>query len=156
MDKLTLAMAVVAMAALVVCIAINFYEIVNRYVRGKSLYWIQDFTLLMMMWFIFPGITRVSFDNQDIIIDICVRRLPKTIAAVVRTLMNALVCAFSVLVAWEGVRFMQLNWNKNMNISGMPTRYYIVTIIFSFVIVAVLYLLKTIEGVRGIEGGNQS
>ena len=152
LDKVTLAMAVLAMAAIIACIGLNFWEIVNRYFRGKSIFWIQDYTLLMMMWFIFPGITRVSFDKKDIIIDMLVAHLPKRAEAAVRTLTNALVAVLAALVSYESVRLMMLNWTKKMNVSRIPTRFYIVTMIFSFAIVAVIYLVRTIESLQEAAG----
>lgn len=151
LDRLTLAMAVLAMAAIIACIGLNFWEIANRYLRGKSIFWIQDYTLLMMMWFIFPGITRVSFDKKDIIIDILTSRIPEKAAAFFRTVTCAAVTVFSALVSYESVRLMQLNWTKKMNVSHIPTRYYIVTMIFSFAIVSVIYLVRTIEAAQELK-----
>ena len=143
-------MTVVAALSLIFCISLNFYEIVNRYFFGKSLYWIQDVTLLLMMWFIFPGITRVTYDKQDILIDILTVHLPRRIRYALETFVNALVSAFSFLMVYESYRYILLNWNKNMSISNIPTRYYIVTILFSFFLVALLYAFKATESARKI------
>lgn len=155
LDKLTLAMAVLAMIALVCCIGVNFYEIVNRYIAGKSIYWIQDFTLIMMMWFIFPGVTRVSFDKQDIFIDMFVNHLPAKAQKLLEAVVCLVVALFCCLMSYEAIRLMQLNWTKNMTISGIPTRYSIVTMVFSFIIVAVIYLVRAAHCVAEKNGGKQ-
>lgn len=149
-NKITLVMTVIAALSLILCIALNFYEIVNRYFFSKSLYWIQDVTLLLMMWFIFPGITRVTYDKQDILIDILTIHLPHCIRFMLESFINAIVFAFSVLMVYESYRYILLNWNKNMSISNIPTRYYSITILFSFFLVALLYLFKAIESARKI------
>lgn len=153
-NKITLVMTVVAALSLIFCISLNFYEIVNRYFFGKSLYWIQDVTLLLMMWFIFPGITRVTYDKQDILIDILTVHLPPRVRYALEAFINALVSAFSFLMVYESYRYILLNWNKNMSISNIPTRYYIVTILFSFFLVALLYAFKTTESARKIRKEN--
>lgn len=154
LDKLTLAMAVLAMAALICCIGVNFFEIVNRYIAGKSIYWIQDFTLITMMWFIFPGVARVSYDKQDILIDMFINHLPAFAKKKLEAVVCLVVCLFSCLVSYESGRLMMLNWTKNMTISGIPTRYSIVTMIFSFAIVAVIYLVRMIYCFTEKNGGD--
>ena len=72
--------------------------------------------------------------------------------AAVRTLTNALVAVLAALVSYEYVRLMMLNWTKKMNVSRIPTRFYIVTMIFSFAIVAVIYLVRTIESLQEAAG----
>lgn len=153
LNRVTLAMAVLAMSALVCCIFVNFYEIANRNIAGKSMYWIQDFTLIMMMWFIFPGITRVSFDKQDIIIDIFVSHFPAAVQKKLEGVICLVVFLFSALVSYESFRLMMLNWSKNMTISGIPTRYSIITMVFSFAIVAVIYLVRAVRCVTEKTGG---
>ena len=78
--------------------------------------------------------------------------LPKRAEAAVRTLTNALVAGLAALVSYESVRLMLLNWTKKMNVSRIPTRFYIVTMIFSFAIVAVIYLVRTIESLQEAAG----
>lgn len=155
LDKFTLAMAVLAMIALICCIGVNFYEIVNRYLFGKSIYWIQDFTLIMMMWFIFPGVTRVSFCKQDIFIDILVNRLPVSLQKKLEAGVCFVVFLFSCLMSYEAVRLMILNWTKNMTISGVPTRYSIITMVFSFAVVAFIYLIRTVHCLTDKNGGEE-
>ena len=58
--------------ALFIAISVNAVEIALRFAIDNSFYWIQDVTLLLMMWFVFPGIVKLVYINQDIIIDLLI------------------------------------------------------------------------------------
>ena len=55
MKKISEAMLGVSVISLSIAIVLNAVEIFRRFLYDGSFYWIQDVTLLCMMWFIFPG-----------------------------------------------------------------------------------------------------
>lgn len=153
LKRVTDLFALISIFSLIVVILVNFYEIINRYFFSKSLFWIQDFTQLCMMWFIFLGVTKMTYENQDILIDIFVSKMPRTIRRIIKTIVNVIIALFSALMSYEAYRFMLSNWTKDMMTSGIPTRYYIVTMIICFTVLCLMYFNKAYRELKKFNKG---
>ena len=67
---------VIAIASLLAMIALNSVEIFRRYFLGKSWIWIQEITVLFLVFFTFFGFSKVVYDKNDIAIDLVLSKLP--------------------------------------------------------------------------------
>ena len=77
MKKISEAMLGVSVISLSIAIVLNAVEIFRRFLYDGSFYWIQDVTLLCMMWFIFPGMIIISYKGNDVFVDIFLHKFPK-------------------------------------------------------------------------------
>jgi TRAP-type C4-dicarboxylate transport system permease small subunit len=147
--KIADAMLAVSIACLICAIAINAVEIAGRFAADHSLYWIQDVTQLFMMWFIFPGMVKVFYDKQDIVVDIFVGMMPKAVRRMMSVVASALVTLFCAVLSYQSYLYMMLNYKKKMFTSQIPTKYYLVARVVCIGIIALMSLLRTVELIRG-------
>ena len=139
-------MMAIAVIALILAVAVNAYEIVGRMVFAKSLLWIQDFTLLCMMWFIF---------GTDVVVDYFFGKFPpkaKNIIVVFNDIVVAVTCA--ILFAFS-VNLAILRQGKAMSASEIPLIYYTLAMNVSFFLMSVMYFEKFIKRITAYkEGGS--
>ena len=76
MRKLADFMLIVSVISLSVAILLNAVEIFRRFAFDGSFYWVQDATLLCMMWFIFPGVVAISYKGAVLFVDIFLKQFP--------------------------------------------------------------------------------
>lgn len=148
-------MMAIAVIALILAVAVNAYEIVGRMVFAKSLLWIQDFTLLCMMWFIFPGMVKISHKGTDVVVDYFFGKFPpkaKNIIVVFNDIVVAVTCAILFVFS---VNLAILRQGKAMSASEIPLIYYTLAMNVSFFLMAVMYFEKFIKRITTHkEGGS--
>lgn len=73
----------IAVVALVAAIVLNAYEILQRNLWGNSFIWIQEISVLLMLWFAMLGLPKVANDNADICLDLFINKLPPSARKIV-------------------------------------------------------------------------
>lgn len=138
----------VAIFALCATIIVNALEIFQRFFLGKSMYWIQDVTLLFMMWFIFPGMVRVSYKGADVFVDFFIGKMPEKtqrFLGAINELLSFLIC---LILCWFSISLAVLRKGKAMMTSEIPYFYYTLAMIVCFGLIAAVYLNKFIGRFR--------
>ena len=95
-----LLLAIVAFAGVALLTA---YQVVLRYGFGGSLWWAQEVAQLAMLIAYFQGIAYVYKANQDIVILFIAQRLPAHWQRPLYLAIQALIAAFCVTVAVQGL-----------------------------------------------------
>ena len=130
----------ISMAALFLLVALNAYEIAGRYLLSRSNYWIQDVSLLLMMWFLFTGVVVIVHDHQDIWVDMLVNILPpvgKKICSIFVTLISFV---FSVMLAYCSYSLMLTRWGRASITAQIPTTWFTMAILFSSLALALIFI----------------
>ena len=138
----------IAILSLCATIIVNALEIFQRFLLGKSMYWIQDVTLLFMMWFIFPGMVRVSYKGADVFVDFFVGKMPEHVRYIlggINELLSFLICS---VLFYYSVNLAVLRKGKAMMTSEIPYFYYTLAMIVCFALIAIVYLNKFINRCR--------
>ena len=138
----------VAIASLCATIIVNALEIFQRFFLGKSMYWIQDVTLLFMMWFIFPGMVRVSYKGTDVFVDFFIGKMPEKTRRVLECVNDLLSFLICFILCWFSVNLAVLRKGKAMMTSEIPYFYYTLAMIVCFGLIAAVYFNKFIGRFR--------
>lgn len=143
----------VACVALGICVAVNAYEIFMRFFYSKSLSWIQDFTLLMMLWFIFPGMVKIANKGSDISVDLFVSKLPPNMQTVIKVIMDVMVALFSVFLFCSSINMFMLRIGQVKTVSQIPLNCYTLAITVSMFFMALVYIEKLVQLFRNRKDG---
>jgi TRAP-type C4-dicarboxylate transport system permease small subunit len=108
----------IAMLALFVVVVVNFVEIVLRATIGNSFLWIQEFSVLMMLWMIFMGFVKIAYINKDVYIDYLVTRLPEKLSEKVTFFATILILIFLVIMSIYSSRL----WYAQMGVVTIVAR----------------------------------
>lgn len=112
--------AVISIAALVVCILLNSYEIFARLMLGTSNYWIQDATSFCMVWFVFFGMIDITWEKKDIYIELLLDAVSKDISHIIKIAIHLLTVVFTSFISYKITQYMQLNIGKKMTTAPIP------------------------------------
>ncbi len=96
-------------AIILVAIAINFANIVGRYVFFAPLPWAEEVLIFLVVWGVFLGSIAVSYDNRHLVMDLFVQLFPSWVRGtleVVTLVMLVGFCGFVFVQAWTIVSLM--------------------------------------------------
>lgn len=89
--KAQLALSVTALLAMV---SLNAVEIARRYFFSLSIVWVQEVTVLLLLWFTFMGFSYVTYAKMDIYITLFVNKLSPPVAKSVVTFVTLVILLF--------------------------------------------------------------
>lgn len=144
LDRISDLMMAVSCISLGLCVLTNAYEIFMRYFFAKSLYWIQDFTLLTMLWFIFPGMVKVANKGNDIAVEFFVNMLPKSIQDILEVLVDLLVTLFSLFLFFYSLELFHIRIGQVRITSQIPLNLYTLAITISMLLMGLIYVEKIV------------
>ncbi len=141
----------VSVFTLFCAIALNAYEIFVRYLFGKSIYWIQDGTQLLMMWFIFPGIVAVAYSKNDLIVDIFINRTKPKLRRILEIVINIILCVFCAFLTYQSYLLFVSRIGKKTSIAGIPMICYTGAILLAAISLFIVYALFLYDWIRNPE-----
>lgn len=158
MRKLADLMLIVSVISLSVAILLNAVEIFRRFAFDGSFYWIQDATLLCMMWFIFPGMVTISYKGTDVFVDIFLHQFPVGMQKTVNIINDILITGLCLVLFRYSVSLMLLRMGKSMLASEIPYFWYTLAMVVVFLLLALIYFGKIIKafGRKPVEGGEHT
>lgn len=93
------------MAVLILAgIAINFANVISRYVFNFALFWAEEIMVFIVIWCVFIGIVAVAFNGGHLRMDLVSARIPSPWKEILNgaATMALLVCGvFVVFQSWE-------------------------------------------------------
>jgi TRAP-type C4-dicarboxylate transport system permease small subunit len=107
-------LGVVAMTILVLL------QVVLRYGFAVPLPWVEEATVLMMIWLTFTGTAVALRRGAHVAATMAVDRLPKGAQVLFAQVSLAAVLLFSLVVAWQGTLLMQSVSGQRTAALGMP------------------------------------
>ncbi len=144
-----------AMLTLGIIVPINLYEILVRYFFNKSLIWIQEVSVLLMVWMIFCGFTKIVYDKKDITIDLLTSRFSAKTRLGVDAITQMIVLAFLLIFTFYGYQYFLKQIGIGTLTAGIPRILYIIPVVLNSASVTLIYfnqLLVTVAGFK-VEGG---
>jgi len=90
--------------ALLAMVTLNTVEILRRYLFGASIIWVQEITVLLLVWFTFMGFSKITYDKNDIYIDLLVVKAPYPLRRALRIFVALLAFAFTVVYTYYTFR----------------------------------------------------
>jgi TRAP-type C4-dicarboxylate transport system permease small subunit len=107
---------------LLAAIAINFANIVGRYVFSAPLAWAEEVLSFLVIWGVALGASAVTYDRRHLIMDLFSARLPPRVFAMLDGLtLVAMIgfCGFACVQAWKIVVLMERNGQVSIT-AGVP------------------------------------
>lgn len=148
MKRMSEIMLTIAAISLIATITVNAVEIFRRFAFDASFYWIQDVTLLGMMWFIFPGMVMISYKGTDVFVDIFINRFPPKVRNVVQILNDIMVMVICFVLFYYSCKLLILRMGKSMLTSEIPYFWYTLAMVIVFLQLALVYFGKILKSGR--------
>lgn len=89
--------------------------VVGRYVFKAAPIWVEQLTLLALVWIGFLSLSIATRDHGHINVDIINMIIPKTAAKVLDVIGHIIVIAYSIMLTIGGVKLMELTYGINFS-----------------------------------------
>ena len=109
-------------AIILLAIAINFANIVGRYVFLAPLPWAEEVLVFLVIWGMCLGASAVTYDNRHLDMDLFVGLFPPTMRIALEILKFLVLvgfCVFTMVNAWTIVALMARNGQVSIT-AGVP------------------------------------
>jgi TRAP-type C4-dicarboxylate transport system permease small subunit len=122
LERLMRAIERILALALLAAIALNFANVIGRYVFGRTLTGADEMQTYAMVWIAFLGAGVVAWRGEHLRMDILARRLPSGIQIGLRWLEGALVVLLGGFALWQSVRYVEsmLRLGANSPMAQIP------------------------------------
>jgi TRAP-type C4-dicarboxylate transport system permease small subunit len=126
-------------AIILLAIAINFANIVGRYVFLAPLDWAEEVLTFLVIWGVCLGASAVTFDNRHLDMDLFASAFPARLRAILEVVKLAALIGFSVFTAWNAwtiVAIMAGNGQVSIT-AGVPMTVPYAAFVLGFCLIAV-------------------
>jgi TRAP-type C4-dicarboxylate transport system permease small subunit len=90
-------------------VAINFSNVISRYVFGNALFWVEEILVFMVIWSVFIGIASIAYNGAHLKMDLVSAQIGnpwKTIINGIMVTAFIVCCVFVILQSYEVVSLM--------------------------------------------------
>ncbi len=94
-----------------------------RYALKTPLSWTEEVVLLCMVWVCFLGASMATKHREHIVIDILLTVFPERLVTALEALSLVVVIAVLALLAWQGIRLVEVTQFVTTTALGIPTMY---------------------------------
>jgi TRAP-type C4-dicarboxylate transport system permease small subunit len=132
---------------ILLAIAINFANIIGRYVFLSPLPWAEEVLVFLVIWGVCLGASAVTYDNRHLDMDLFVVRFPPRLRVALAALqLVAMVgfCAFTAVNAWTIVALMARNGQVSIT-AGIPMTIPYAAFVTGFALIAVAAVAGAVE-----------
>jgi TRAP-type C4-dicarboxylate transport system permease small subunit len=132
---------------ILLAIAINFANIIGRYVFLAPLPWAEEVLVFLVIWGVCLGASAVTYDNRHLDMDLFVVRFPPKLRAALEALQLAVLvglCAFTAVNAWTIVAVMARNGQVSIT-AGVPMTIPYAAFVTGFALIAVAAVAGAVE-----------
>ena len=157
-----------AAAALIVGLAINFTNVVGRYLFRAPIYWADEAMIYLAIWSIFLAAIAVTYDRADLTMDLFSTRLSPRLRWISDFLISAASIATFLFMAWQSLTVSRLlirNGQKSLALEipmFLPQASLLVGFTMLAIVVAVRFIFRTAahsstppnDKAAGIEGAS--
>ncbi len=146
---------------LLAAIAINFANIVGRYIFFAPLAWAEEVLSFLVIWGVSVGASAVTYDRRHLVMDVFSVSFPlalRRILDVLIPLTMAGFCGFACVQAWKIVAVMARNGQVSIT-AGVPMTIPYASFVVGFGLMTVaaiiqIIILRHIDPAMGSESGS--
>jgi TRAP-type C4-dicarboxylate transport system permease small subunit len=131
---------------LVTGVAINFANVIGRYIFLSAIYWAEEAMIYMAIWSIFLAAIAIAYDRADLTMDFFSAKLSdrwKRIADAVITAFTAAVCLFMAAQSLTLLRTLIRNGQDSLALE-LPMAVPQSSLLFGFVMIAIAVVARFI------------
>src|SRR3954470_12748413 len=118
--RLRASLQVVSVALLASYFVLVLLQVFFRYVLNESLFWAEELVRGAMLWGVMFGAALVGAARGHIRVEVLELMLPPRGRRVVIWLANVLTLAFSLILLWAGVQFVDRTWMQQSPVLDVP------------------------------------
>nr|WP_142411103.1 TRAP transporter small permease subunit [Clostridium sp. Marseille-P7770] len=148
----------IAVVALVAAIVLNAYEILQRNLWGNSFIWIQEISVLLMLWFAMLGLPKVANDNADICLDLFINKLPPSARKIVDLLVAAMLVFMNYILLVNLYKLYLSQGNNVTIVARYPLKFRSYALFLGIGTTEIKYIANTVKAalaVLGKKGGDE-
>lgn len=118
--RLRASLQAVSVALLAGYFVLVLLQVFFRYVLNESLFWAEELVRAAMLWGIMLSSALVAASRGHIRVDILENALPPRGRLAVVWLANSLTLAFSLILLWAGIQFVDRTWMQQSAVLDVP------------------------------------
>ena len=136
--------------AFMAAVALNFANVVGRYVIGSSILGADEVQIYIMVWMTFLGAAVVTWRNQHLRMDVLVQLLPRPVRAMLRVAELALLATLAGFVLVQSSLYAQqmFRLGRTSDMAGVPMWIPHGAVAIGFGLMALIALWRGVEAVR--------
>jgi TRAP-type transport system small permease protein len=140
--------------ALIVAIALNFVNVVGRYLTGFTLTGADEIEVYILIWIAFLGAAVVSWRRQHLRMDVLLGALPASVRAAVAVLETCVLAAVTLFVAFQSYRYVEKIYALGAvsDIAGVPTWLPHSAVVVGFGAMALIVLIRIAQKIARTPG----
>jgi TRAP-type C4-dicarboxylate transport system permease small subunit len=133
-----------AATLLLVGVAINFVNVIGRYVFLNAIYWAEEAMVYLSIWAVFLAAIAVAFDGTALTMDFFSARMKPTLKRLVNLSIVSVTVAVSLFMAWQSVQIARVlirNGQKSIALE-VPMVVPQAALMFGFIMIAAAVLTR--------------
>lgn len=139
-------------ALLLSTILIAVGQIVLRNLFDIGLFWAESYIRISVLWVVLLGAMVAARNNEHIAIDFFVHKMNEKIRLITQRITNFFSAVLCFVIAYHSLVFIQSEYEDGSIAFGVIPNWFCESIIpFTFVIIAMRYLVAAIFNVREVE-----
>lgn len=115
--RLNQALIVLLMASMAILV---FANVVMRYVFNQSIFWVEEFTQIQMIWVAYLGAGLALREGRHVAVDMLQDALPAPLRRAVRWFIAAATALFLLALVVLGVQIAEFTWEQETPAMGLP------------------------------------
>ena len=115
--RLNQALIVALMASMAVLVFLN---VVMRYVFNQSIFWVEEFTQIQMIWVAYLGAGLALREGRHVAVDMLQDLLPAPLRRAARLCIALALALFLLTLAVLGVQIALFTWSQETPAMGLP------------------------------------
>ena len=124
------------------------FQVFIRYVLNTGQFWIQELSIIMMMWIAFLGAAAAVWNNCHIGLNFIVESLPLSLKLWARILNDFIIFIFSILFFNYGLTLISKTMGGTLSALGFAIGYTYTIIPVSALLMALFSIVKIINRIR--------
>lgn len=111
--------------------ALNFYEICQRVLLGRSLIWVQEISVILVVWLVFTGAAHVYCDGNLINVDFLFVKTRGKLRLIWNTVVNLIILFVLIVFMVFGTQYSIAQWPIRTNALSLPFSVYSIPLILA-------------------------
>jgi TRAP-type C4-dicarboxylate transport system permease small subunit len=133
-----------AAALLLTGVAINFANVVGRYVFLAAIYWAEEAMVYLSIWAIFLAAIAIAFDGTALTMDFFSARMKPALKRFVNLATVSVTVAVSLFMAWQSIQIARVLVRNGQNSIALEIPMVIpqAALMFGFIMIAAAVLTR--------------
>lgn len=143
-DALAFAVERFLAIALIVGIALNFFNVVGRYATGYTLTGVDEIEIYILIWIAFLGAAAITWRGQHLRMDVLLNSCPPVLRKAVTVAEMCVMLAVASFVAYHSFRYVERIYALGAisDIARVPTWFPHSAVFVSFAAIALVVLIR--------------